>query len=83
MISNHTGDSICTICGKVFAQAGETVTLAENLTIAELVIPAEVTLDLNGYNIVALFPTGYPAETAHPSRLHTTRKDSEVLVEVL
>ena len=38
---------------------------------------------MNGYNIVALFPTGYPAETAHPSRLHTTRKDSEVLVEVL
>ena len=38
---------------------------------------------MNGYNIVALFPTGYPAENAHPSKLHTIRKDIETLVEVL
>ena len=38
---------------------------------------------MNGYNIVALFPTGYPAENAHPSRLHTIRKDVETLVEIL
>ena len=38
---------------------------------------------LKGYNIVALFPTGYPAEGAHPSKLHTTRKEESVLVEVL
>ena len=37
---------------------------------------------MNGYNIVALFPTGYPAETAHPSKLHTIRKDRDSLVEI-
>lgn len=36
-----------------------------------------------GYHIVALFPTGYPAENAHPSKLHTSRKEKDVLVEVL
>ena len=36
-----------------------------------------------GHNIVALFPTGYPAENAHPSKLHTTRKDKNTVVEVL
>ncbi|MBE6898865.1 MAG: nitroreductase [Ruminococcaceae bacterium] len=38
---------------------------------------------MKGYNIVALFPTGYPAENAHPSRLHTIRKEKEQVVEVL
>ena len=38
---------------------------------------------LNGYNIVALFPTGYPSEQAHPSKLHTIRKDKNALVDVL
>ena len=38
---------------------------------------------MNGHHIVALFPTGYPAETAHPSKLHTLRKEKDVLVEVL
>lgn len=38
---------------------------------------------MKGYNIVALFPTGYPAENAHPSKLHTTRKEKEQVVEVL
>ena len=38
---------------------------------------------LNGYNIVALFPTGYPAENARPSRLHTDRKEKDAVVEIL
>lgn len=38
---------------------------------------------LNGYHIVALFPTGYPSESAHPSKLHTIRKDRATLVDVL
>ena len=38
---------------------------------------------MDGYNIVALFPTGYPAAEAHPAKLHTIRKAREVLVEEL
>lgn len=38
---------------------------------------------LAGHNIVALFPTGYPAENAHPSKLHTTFRDMDALVEYL
>jgi len=38
---------------------------------------------MNGHHIVALFPTGYPAENAHPSKLHTTRKEKCDVVEVL
>ena len=36
-----------------------------------------------GYNIIALFPTRYPAENAHPSKLHTTFRDKNLLVEDL
>ncbi len=36
-----------------------------------------------GYNIIALFPTGYPAENAHPSKLHTIFRDKDALVEEL
>ena len=38
---------------------------------------------MDGYHIIALFPTGYPAGNAHPSKLHTTRKDPSAVTEVL
>ena len=36
-----------------------------------------------GYDMVGLFPIGYPAEDAHPAKLHTQRKDRSELVEEL
>lgn len=39
----------------------------------------ELIPDFRGYNLVAIFPTGYPAPDAKPAHLHTKRKDREVL----
>ena len=39
--------------------------------------------ELAGLTPVALLPLGYPAEGAHPSRLHASRKPLEELVKVL
>ena len=36
-----------------------------------------------GLEIVAVLPLGYPAEGAHPSRLHADRKPVEELVKYL
>lgn len=49
--TGHTGEVICTTCGEVLAEAGETVALTGDVSVAELVIPAEVTLDLNGHTL--------------------------------
>ena len=38
---------------------------------------------LDGHNIVALLPTGYPAPEAHPSKLHAIRRESSELVKYL
>lgn len=38
---------------------------------------------MKGYDIVALFPTGYPAEDASPAPKHTLSKPKEELIEVL
>ena len=38
---------------------------------------------LEGLVPIALLPLGYPAEGAHPSRLHTDRKPLEELVTYL
>ena len=39
--------------------------------------------ELAGLVPIALLPMGYPAEGAHPSRLHTDRKPLEELVRYL
>ena len=39
--------------------------------------------ELEGLTPIALLPLGYPAEGAHPSRLHTERKPLEELVRYL
>ena len=39
--------------------------------------------ELAGLTPIALLPMGYPAEGAHPSRLHTDRKPLEELVRYL
>ena len=39
--------------------------------------------ELDGLTPIALLPLGYPAENAHPSRLHTDRKPLETLVKYL
>jgi nitroreductase len=36
--------------------------------------------EMAAYNLIAVLPVGYPAETAHPSRLHTARKSREETV---
>lgn len=36
-----------------------------------------------GYDMVALFPVGYPADDSAPSERHTIRKNHDELVEVL
>lgn len=38
---------------------------------------------MEGYDLIALFPIGYPAEDAAPSERHTQRKSREELVEEL
>ena len=37
--------------------------------------------ELQGYDLVALFPIGYPAEDAAPSERHTKRKDTAEIVK--
>ena len=39
--------------------------------------------EMDGYEMIALFPTGYAAENAHPSHMHNDRKDKSELVEFL
>ena len=39
--------------------------------------------EMAGLTPIALLPLGYPAETAHPSRLHASRKPMEELVQFL
>ena len=39
--------------------------------------------EMAGLTPIALLPLGYPAETAHPSRLHADRKPLEELVKYL
>lgn len=39
--------------------------------------------EMEGLTPIALLPLGYPAETAHPSRLHGDRKPLEELVKYL
>ncbi|MBQ5996074.1 MAG: nitroreductase family protein [Clostridia bacterium] len=36
--------------------------------------------ELKGYNLIALFPVGYPAEDGVPSQRHTLRKSREEMV---
>ena len=38
---------------------------------------------MNDYNLIAIFPVGYPEEDAKPSHLHTTRKSEEDFIETL
>ena len=39
--------------------------------------------EMKEYSIVALFPTGYPADDAEPSPRHSQRKDVKDLVKIL
>ena len=39
--------------------------------------------EMAGLQMIALLPLGYPAEGAHPSRLHSDRKPMEELVKYL
>ena len=38
---------------------------------------------MKDYELVAIFPIGYPAEEAHPAHLHDERKTREEVVEVI
>lgn len=35
------------------------------------------------FNLIAIFPVGYPEDDAKPSHLHTTRKSEEEFIETL
>lgn len=39
--------------------------------------------DMEGYDLVAIFPVGYALPEAHPSRLHSDRKKQEDVVTFL
>lgn len=39
--------------------------------------------EMEGYSLIAMFPTGYPAEDAEPSRLHLASKEKAELVAEL
>ena len=39
--------------------------------------------EMEGYSLIAMFPTGYPAEDAEPSRLHLVSKEKAELVAEL
>lgn len=39
--------------------------------------------EMAGVELVAMLPLGYPAEGAHPSRLHTSREPLETFVKYL
>lgn len=39
--------------------------------------------EMEGLHLVAMLPLGYPAETAHPARLHTQREPMEHFVKYL
>lgn len=39
--------------------------------------------EMSGTELVAMLPLGYPAEGAHPSRLHTAREPLETFVQYL
>ena len=36
---------------------------------------------MESYNLIAIFPVGYPEEDAKPSHLHTTRKSEDEFIE--
>ena len=38
---------------------------------------------MESYNLIAIFPVGYPEEDAKPSHLHTTRKSEDEFIETL
>ena len=38
---------------------------------------------MESYNLIAIFPVGYPEEDAKPSHLHTTRKSEYEFIETL
>ena len=38
---------------------------------------------MKDYDIVALFPVGYPAEDAKPTPKHTQSKDKDILIKKL
>ena len=39
--------------------------------------------EMEGLNMIAMLPLGYPAEGAHPAKLHGLRKPMEELVKYL
>ena len=43
----------------------------------------EVFPTMESYNLIAIFPVGYPEDDAKPSHLHTTRKSEEEFIETL
>ena len=38
---------------------------------------------MESYNLIAIFPVGYPEDDAKPSHLHNTRKSEEEFIEIL
>lgn len=52
-VVEHPGQLACQICGQWKVTAGQTVVLTEDLVASELTIPADVTVDLNGYILLA------------------------------
>ena len=43
----------------------------------------EVFRMMESYNLIAIFPVGYPEDDAKPSHLHNTRKSEEEFIEIL
>ena len=78
---------------EIVALYGEVEAGSERLpvSIAERTDPAyenpekikEVFPMMESYNLIAIFPVGYPEEDAKPSHLHTTRKSEDEFIETL
>lgn len=80
---NHGEIDAALVTGQMMLQAAE---LGLGTTYVGMFDPAKVLAafpEMAGLTPIALLPLGYPAEGAHPSRLHTVRKPLEELVKTL
>lgn len=80
---NHGEIDAALATGQMMLQAAE---LGLGTTYVGMFDPEKVLAafpEMAGLTPIALLPLGYPAEGAHPSRLHSSRKPLEELVKVL
>ncbi len=80
---NHGEIDAALVTGQMMLQAAE---LGLGTTYVGMFDPEQVLAafpEMEGLTPIALVPLGYPAEGAHPSRLHSSRKPLEELVKVL